>query len=1063
MNINHLKRLCLPSLLLAIIFIIPLVAFSQKKIATVTGTVRNDAGERLPYVSITALNTKAKYSAGVQTDSNGIFRFVGLPEGAGYNFTFTYIGLETKELKDYTLKGGSTLTLAVKMDKTHAITIEDVVVVGYGTLRKRDVTGSISKISESTLKETPANTLENAIQGRMAGVTVTNTSAEPGGGININIRGTTSISGSNQPLYVIDGVPMYNDNSRSPQEFEGNVSGNFLASMNPNDVVSVEVLKDAQSTAIYGSRGANGVILITTKRGKPGRASIEFSHYTMVSARPKPIKLANAKQYATFINEMNRNDNVTEFYTGRYVKTTDGLDSIYFPNINDLGEGTNWQKELTRSGITQNYQLSASGGNEFIRYLFSGNYLKDEGVIKYSQYRKASFRGNIDAKITSRLTAKIDINATSDLNNRAENSNARILSGGFERSGVILKAFAANPTLTQGNEASQLAARFSTTPIGSTFLNPLYDLSNTINQRCINYYFFNSDLSYKLSNSLSLTVRGAYNTTDANTDQFWSNKTQLGYLRGQKTFQTTWKSLSYLNENFLTYSKSSNRYALNVVGGFSWQQSTLKTSVIDAEGLPVPVDNGLHLLPLYTTIAPPQTNLVKDVLVSGYGRVSFSYLGKYAINLVARGDGSSHFAKNKKWGFFPSLGLAWNLSEEAFFVPARQLVSTAKLRASYGISGNQAIPAYGSLAQLYPINYGFVNGVATGIVTGTPSNVNLSWETTAQTDLGLELGFAEDKYKLTIDVYRKKTTDLLQSRKIPGESGYNTIADNFGSIENKGIEMEFSTAPIRFKNFTWNLSFNASANRNKILDLGEGINFYNQTSGGADYTHRMVVGSSLGELWGYKTLGLLSGEDMVKKYPLLRSSDKEGMLKYKDSDGNGIINDEDKESLGNAFPTWNLGLNNTITYKNISLNVFVYAALGQKVLNQNLLYSTYGTPIGVPSLDYINDHWTPENKDAYYPLPSQYGSNSQTTDRLVEDGSFLRFKNITLRYDFQKLPKWLSKLQLYVTGNNLITITKYNGYDPEVSAYGQNILLPGIDLGSYPRTKMYTFGVNVNF
>lgn len=1030
---------------------IPQVNVEVQQMRSLKGIIRSRTGEILP--NVTVKNLRSGYLTASKQDGSFEVPEVNIKD----ELSFSLLGYAQHKL--VVANYDEQIVVLSPQDRG----LDEVVVVGYGTLRRKNITGSISRVDESTIKETPANTLENAIQGRMAGVVVTNTSAEPGGGININIRGITSISGTNQPLYVIDGVPMYNDNSRSSLEFEGNVSGNFLASLNPSDVVSVEVLKDAQSTAIYGSRGANGVIMITTKRGKPGKSSIEVGHYTMFSARPKLIKLANAKEYATFYNEMNRNDNIVESYTGKYLKTTDLLDSIYLPAVNELGEGTNWQKELTRPGITHNYQLSASGGNDIIRYLVSGNYLKDEGILRHSEYQKGSFRLNMDAKITPRLSAKVDMNVSSDLNNRAENSNSRILAGGFERSGVILKAFAANPTLSMDNQASQLAARLSTTPVGATFLNPLYDLSNTINQRRINYYFFNSDFNYKITDKLSFTVRGAYNTSDASTDQFWSNETQLGYLRGQKAFRTTWKSRAFLNENFLTYAKNTSTYSLNVVGGVSWQKSILNTSVIDAEGLPIPVEDGLNLLPLYTTIAPIQTNLVSDVLLSGYGRVSFSYLGKYSVNVVARSDGSSHFAKNKKWGFFPSAGLAWHLSDEEFFQPLKTAVSTARIRGSYGISGNQAIPAYGSLAQLYPLTFGFVNGVATGMITGTPSNVNLTWETTRQMDLGIELGFAKDKYKLSLAVYNKQTNDLLQSRKIPGESGYNTIPDNFGSIKNKGIEMEISTAPIVARNFSWNLSFNASANRNKISDLGDGIEFYNQTSGGADYTHRMVVGSAMGEFWGYKTAGLLTADDISNKYPVLGGFTKEGMLKFIDNDHNNIINDDDKESLGNAFPKWNFGLNNTFSYRNISLNVFVYAVMGQKILNQNLLYSSYGTPVGIPSKDYIDNHWTPENKNAYYPQASQFSGNSQTTDRLIEDGSFVRFKNITLRYNVQHLPKWLTKLQLYVTGNNLITITKYSGYDPEVSAYGQNILLPGIDLGSYPRTKMYTFGVNVEF
>lgn len=995
---------------------------------------------------------------GTSTDAKGNFT-LQIPDAGGI-LAISYVGYESDEVR---VSRTGYFKVSLKLKDSQA---DEVIVVGYGSLRKKDVTGSSSRVNEQIIKETPPTTLENAIQGRMPGVVVTNTSAEPGGGVSIQIRGLTSLSGNNQPLYVIDGVPMYNDNSRSAAEFEANVPTNFLSTINPSDVLSVEVLKDASATAIYGSRGANGVILITTKRGKIGKAKIDFNHYTLVAEAPQPIRLANAKEYANYYNTLMANSGMPLQYTGQYYKSSNNLDSLYFPSPTELGEGTNWQKEIFRSAITQNYQVNVSGGSPSLKYMLSGNYLDDEGVVKISKYRRGSLRANLDATATDKFSIKFDVNLTTDINDRAENSNARGLVGGFERSGVILKSFVANPVWSVDNTTSKQQGNFNNTQFYTTMLNPLFDLENTINQRKINFTLANADLNYKFSPSFNLTVRGGYNLTNASTDMFWNLNSQLGYLRGQKTFQSSWKSTSYLNENFLTFNRQTSKYNLNVVGGVSWQKNILLTSVLGGEGLPIPTGNGLYLLPLYNSRDIPNTNRIDELLLSGYGRVAFSYDSRYLLTVTARGDGSSHFAANKKWAFFPSMGVGWNFMEEKFLSGIKPVVSSGKLRASYGTSGNQAIAAYQSLPSLAPISFGFISGAITGVTTQSPGNTDLTWETTTQLDVGLELSFLNDRWKFALDAYKKRTEDLLQSKAILSQSGYTSILSNFGTIENRGIELELSGNIIKNKQFQWDASFNAATNQIKVIDLGPGIKYYNYTSGatgGNDYTHRITVGGSLGTFWGFKTDGLLTAKDIADGYPKLTPNLTEGQIKVLDVNGDKVINDLDKGDLGHAYPKYTLGLSNSFSYANFSLNIFLNAALGQKVLNQNKVWSEYGSTTGIPTKAYIDDYWTPDNLDAYFPKPSLTNPNFQTMDRIVEDGSYLRIKLISLRYNFTQLPKWVTKLQLYVTVNNLYTFTKYTGYDPEVSAYGQNNFLAGIDLGSYPRTRSVAFGLEVGF
>ena len=1027
-----------------------LICFAQQKI-TVTGSVISDSNKPLASVSVKEKGT----DAGTTTGENGVYT---IQVNKGAVLIFSFVGYEDQQLEVY--KEGTIASIRLV---SKASTLNDVIVIGYGTIKKRDFTGSSSSVDAKTIAETPSTTLENALQGRMAGVNITNTSAEPGGGINIQIRGAASLSGGNQPLYVIDGVPQYNDNTRSASEIGGFSSTNALASLNPADVESVEVLKDASSASIYGSRGANGVIMITTKKGKTGKGTISFNYYTTIAEKPKLIELATAKEFANHMNLASTNLGGQPVYDGTFKKTSNGQDSIYFPMPSELGVGTNWQSEILRSSVTRNFQLGLSGGNDAVKYLVSGNYLRDQGIVRYSKYQKASFRTNLEAKLNNKISTFVNISYATDLNDRAESSNESTTPGGLSPSGAILKSFLASPALGTDNLAYRTYLQLADRGAASGLINPVFDLANTINQRKFNIFQTTLDLVYKFNNNLNFTVRGAYNNTSSTNDMYWGYKTELGYDRGQKTFQSTWRTASYINENFFTFNKNTKDFTLNIVVGSSVQTENARGTELGGELLSVPSDNGLYLLPLYQNRSIPVTNYSKSFLVSGFGRASFSYLNRYLLTLTGRGDASSKFAENKKWAYFPSVGLGWTFTDEKFFAPLQKTISNGKLRFSLGTSGNQAISPYQSLAALSPLSYGFISGAVTGIVTNTSENKNLTWETTKQIDLGLDLGFLQNRLKFTVDIYKKTTRDLLQYTSIPSQSGYTTILSNFGSIENKGIEFELGGNVMKKKSFTWDIAVNYSINRNEVIDLGPGVTFYNAGSGQADYTHRLNVGSSLGEFWGFKTNGLLTAKDIADGTPTLGGSTKEGDLKFVDINNDGKITDDDKAGLGNAFPKFTFGVSNNFGYKNWSLNVFVMGVSGNKILNQNLLYSTYGSYFGVPSKKYISDYWTPDNKDAFYPRPSSGAVNNVTSDRLIEDGSFVRIKTVSLRYNFSKIPKWANKLQLYITANNLHTFTNYGGYDPEVSGYGQNVLTPGIDIGSYPRTRMWTIGVDVQF
>jgi TonB-linked SusC/RagA family outer membrane protein len=1030
-----------------LLFFLLLLSFKVSAQDIISGTVKNK-GLPLPGAQITIKGT----NKGTVSDLNGKFEIKAKSDNV---LVISFIGFKTLEEN---INGRSEINLNLEESQSE---LSEVLLVGYGTVKKRDFTGSSSNVNSKEIAKFPTTNLESALQGRMAGVNITSTSSEPGGGTSIQIRGATSLSGGNQPLYVIDGVPQFNDGSRSASEINGFSPTNALASFNPSDIESVEVLKDASSAAIYGSRGANGVIMITTKKGKAGKSKIVFNTFSTFSEKPKFIPLANAREFATHINLSNTNLGGLPYYNGETRTTVDGLQTIVFERPEDLGTGTNWQKEIYRSALSNNYQLTASGGNASVRYLISGNYLKDEGVVKYSKYSKGSFRVNLDADLNDKFSMVANTSYSADFNDRAESTNVSTAPGGSSPSGPILKAFIASPALSTDNQLYKIYLLLPDRGSSSGLLNPLYDLANTINQRSYNIFQTSSDLIYKINSNFNFTVRGAYNSGLSANRSYWNNLTAQGFDSGQKTYQSDWKTESYINENFLTFTKNKNDINLNIVAGNTFQKEIGEGTSLLATGLSIPSNNGLYLLSLYKNISPPFRNFSESTLVSGFARGSFSYKSKYLLTFTGRADASSKFAENKKWAYFPSAGLGWTFSKESFFKNLQSTISNGKLRFSYGTSGNQAISPFQSLATLTPIVYGFNNGAALGIVTNSSENKDLTWETTTQIDYGLDLASLNNRFKFTIDFYEKTTEDLLQAKNIPSESGFNTILSNFGSIKNSGLELALSGNIINNNKFGWDFAVNYSKNKNTILDLGAGIDFYNAGSGQADYTHRLTVGGSLGDFWGFKTDGLLTDADVLNDSPTFGGSTFEGDLKFKDTNGDGSITDDDKVKLGNAFPKFTMGISNDIRYKQWTLNSLLVGSFGAQVLNQNLMYGEYGSFFGVPTRDYLNDFWTPDNKNAHYPRPSAGAVNNVTSDRLIEDASFLRIKSVSLIYKINL--KSGNKINLNLTGQNLYTITKYKGYDPEVSGYGQNILTPGIDVGSYPRTRLWTIGAEYQF
>lgn len=1041
------------------LFVADALAQSQEEIG-ISGSVVETGGTPLPGVNVVVKGTVT----GTITDVDGNYELTAPGDAV---LIFSFVGFEAQEIP---VEGRSQINVTLAPDVE---ALEEVVVVGYGALRKKDVTGSVSSINERTLKEIPAASIETAMQGRAPGVVVTSTSAEPGGGLSVRIRGGNSVSGNNEPLFVIDGFPMYNDNNGMASEFERYQSTNLLANLNPNDIESMEILKDASATAIYGSRGANGVVLITTKQGRAGRPKIDFEHYTSTSTARTIIPLADAFQYATVYNQALTARGDDPRYDGTNGDPDPETGKVtYFPTPAEIqaevGDGTNWQRELLRTGIAQNYQLGISGGTPRLTYNLSGNYYDNEGVLKNSAYTRYSLRANLFSQLNDRLSFRLNTTGSRTVANRANTSNTRTVGGGGGRAGVIWQAFRANPIARPDEfffEDEMLGTQ------QASGFNPVMDLENTHVLGYTSFMLANATIEFEILDGLKFTSKGGANITNNDKEWFWNQNTALGYRFNGQAREALANSIDYVNENYFTYKKDfSGNHAVNLTAGTSWQQTQNRQTILEAQDYTVNFENGLNKYEFAQMHSRHNTGRVKHTLLSYYGRAFYSLMDRYLFTVTVRGDGSSKFAQNNKWAVFPSAAVAWRFSDEPLLANADWL-SNGKLRLSYGRTGSQAISPYGSLARMRVDAFTWADGgLATGVVPASPGNPDLKWETTEQLNAGLDLGFADDRITFTSDVYRKTTRDLLQQLAVPGQSGFSSIVSNFGSIRNSGVELGLSIdvldGPLK-----WTTNANYSRNVSEVLDLGEldhiqARGFFPTPLGSA---HIVTKGEPLGNFHGWRVVGLLSEEDIAAGYPTLGSYNLPGLFKFwnnpDDEDGINSINADDKVVLGNALPDFTFGWSNNLSYKDFGLSFFVQGVIGHDILNMHKMISEYGIPsFGVPTSDYMNDYWSEDNPDAYYPRPAEFAREGAViTDRLVEDGSFVRLKNVTLSYNVPPILRGIQTSQVYVTATNLLTLTGYSGYDPEVSSLGQTNLEPGVDIGSYPRSRTFTLGVKLGF
>jgi TonB-linked SusC/RagA family outer membrane protein len=1015
----------------------------------IKGLVVDENGTGLPGVSVVVKNTKIL----TVTTPEGTFEMKVPAEKA--ILVFTYVGFTTKEVP---VKRQITYNVQLNPE---AKALKEVVVVGYGAQSKRDLASSTTRVTGSEYKSAVVNTVDQALQGRTTGVQVVETSGEPGAAAVVRIRGNNSLSGNNEPLYVIDGFPMppYRE---AGANFTGSYTQNGLYGINPNDIESMEVLKDASATAIYGSRGANGVILITTKAGKRGSGRIELVNKTSFGAISNPIRMMNSRQYAETINESFR--------------VTDRNEP--FENPDSALTNTNWVEAITQPSLRQDVTLSVSGGSGKSSYYVSGNYLFDKGTIINSDNRRGSIRANLNNEVNNWYTLKGQLAYTRQKSNRAVTA-----SRAWPFSGGLMDGLRAAPTLDRDYLG------FNSLGIpgyqGYYFANPYNELMAKSDVTQNDYSIINIENFFKLAPGLQFVVSLGTNQNLTRRSVFLPPSTAEGNQSRGRGSNNTSNTYSYNVNAYLQYENTIKKdHYLNATAGVEYNDQVVEFVNTSSSGYDIPyfgTDN----------IGSAQSQTIgsfkeQRILQSAFGRLNYSFKGRYVLNTSLRIDGASAFAANNKYGIFPSVALAWNLDQEEFMKDVK-FVSNTKFRASFGETGSQAIGPYSSLMQFNSGFYQIGDGegtITTGIFPTSLANPNLTWERTRQFNAGIDFNTARDRIIITADYYNKTTSDLLQYRVLPTQSGVNSILDNYGTMRNRGFEVSLQANIVQRKNVTFSSRINLSKNVTTLVDLGDRtqpdyVSINGNLLGGVSGI--LQPGEQVGRFFGYRVAGLSQVSDFdANGNPLFATFEGPrppgstgtpvyGSWIYEDTDGNNIINDEDRVVLGKSNPDFTFGWSNDLTWKNFSLNALFTGSVGNDVLNLTSFYINNGVVdyggVGFnQSEEWYNRRYTETNQhnDPKYPGIQRGIASGDINSTMVEDGSFVRLKMLALAYTFPKLGP-IQNPKIFLTGTNLWTLTKYTGYDPEVSSYAQSLLQQGIDYGAYPMQRSYTIGFSCNF
>ncbi|TKK68342.1 TonB-dependent receptor [Ilyomonas limi] len=1033
-----LKRLRERGKLSALLTVLLLLTVTAIAAAPIKGVITDASGKPLEGVTVTVKGT----TSATMTSSDGTFT---IDAGTGAVLVISSVGFESLEVPMTT---GKNMTIVLK-EKVN--TMDEVIVIGYGSQQKKDLTGAIASVSEKDIEKTAITTPDQALKGKVAGVQVHTNSHAPGGGISVQIRGTASISAGGSPLYVIDGMPISNDfiTGRSTDVGSFGAPPNPLNSIDPSEIASIQVLKDASATAIYGSRAANGVVLITTKRGQSGQQTTTAEYTYGIAKLSNKLPFLNAQQWAEQANERAVLLGQAKVYSDQEVA--------------NFGQGTDWQDEVYRTAARKEYKLSFSGGNAGIRYLVAGNIADQDGIVTGSNFKRYGATINVDANVSKNFKIGESL-IYSITNNKIVPTDTK----GYEGiSNVIDAIYEAPPTIPARDSAGNPIV-LANYPLGGGRENPLVmtdkykQLTNT--GRLIGNVYGN----YTIIKGLDLNVRFGVDVNDWRYHEYYPIGSEAAAGAGGKASQTSMKNTNFSNANTLTYQTSINdNQRITILGGFTYQKNTNEVLSASSFGFPSDIFQ-YYNLGLGSSVQTPGSNFTEWTLISYLGRVNYSLLNRYLVTASVRADGDSKFGKNNKYGVFPSVSFAWQLGEEGF-IKRMNIFNQLKLRTSYGKTGNEAIGVYRSLSLL-----GTSYGTRSSYIYGTTrypiaypqnlANPDLSWEKTSEYNVGLDMGIIKGRVSLSIDYYYKKTTDLLLDVPVPSQTGFGGVLQNTGAMLNKGVEIGLNSTNFTGK-FNWNTNFNISFNKNKILSLGGAPYIYTGWVGGGNVTPhdkntaRLQPGHSVGEFYGSVYEGIWTSQEEIDKVGTMPAA-KPGDIRYKDVNGDGIYDTEnDDVFLGNPNPKFNFGFTNEFSYKNWSLHVFMYGEYGNKVLNlaaQQLALDGLG-----PSAKRL-DRWSPDNLDGKYPSAA-FSNPQRVSSILVEDGSFLRIQTVALAYNLPVKNLFSGKVihsaRLAVSADNLAVFTKYSGYDPEVNSYGTSNTSKGMDRFGYPPSRIINFSI----
>ncbi|WP_308991075.1 TonB-dependent receptor [Mariniflexile litorale] len=1036
-------------LLLGLIIYLPIYGQST---SNVKGTVSDEAGLPLPGVSVIIKNT----STGTATDFDGNYT---INASSNAILVFSYLGYKTQEIS---VNGGSTVNVKLAEDTSE---LDEVVVVGYGSVKKSDLTGSVASISASELNSSPITSMEQGLQGRIAGVQITNNSGAPGGGISVKIRGTTSILNGSEPLYVIDGFPVTGqsqfatNSGRSGDASSGTdytVNQNPLAALNPSDIESIEVLKDASSAAIYGVRGANGVILITTKRGRKGIPKISYNGYTGIQSISDKIEMMNAEQFQNIYNEAAANSPIP--------------DPVVFSGA--PAYNTDWQDLIFRNAMIQNHQIGVSGGSENIQYNLSANIFNQEGIIKGSDFKRFSLRSNLDINASDKFKIGNSLSVSRSINNAAETE-------GEATNSITATALQMAPTLPvyqPDGTYSVLNDMPAGVPDAQGTRNPLAFINEfsdeSVNTRILGSIYGEYSLIEDLKLRVSLGADLEHRDRHVFRTSLFDAVSPINSANVSSVDRT-----SLLNENTLNYIKSFDKHNFQALAGFTVQRETEEYRLTTARGFATditgPYDLGAGSVPPIV-----DSQYAEFSIMSFLGRINYNYDERYLLTVTGRRDGSSKFADGNKWAFFPSIAGAWRISNEAF-MSEQDLFSNLKLRVGWGKVGNQELPTYRSLALLQADPYNFGDGtIVSGFAPLRVAVPDLTWEITSQTNLGLDASLLKGRFTASIDYYIKKTKDLLLEVNLPETSGIlDPSVQNLGEMENKGYEFSVDGMVVQNDNFKWNLGFNIAANKNEITSLGsadkvgEGDQSYEiarPTFAGSTVVSYVTVGQPVGVFYGYDYDGLYRSQAEADADQAIRPGVIPGMAKYVDVVPDGQLNTQDRTVLGSPHPDFTYGINSTFTYKNFELRFFLQGQKGGLVYNAMRRFNTSVTR-GQNVLSEVANYWTPSNPNAVWPTvvqtPNPVGGTATLgdSDFFLEDASYLRMKEITFTYNFPNGLLGNINGSVYVTGQNLFTITDYTGYNPDTNGRANVRGSFGWDISSYPLSKTVLMGLKLDF